>query len=100
MVPWTCLTPFSTATMVLATASSQSLWQWIPSGTFNSALARATAAPISPGNPPPLVSHRTIQSAPPSLAASRHSIANSGLLRYPSKKCSASKTTSSTRVFM
>ena len=67
MVPWTCITPASTAARVLATAQPVSLWQWMPRST-PIWLAALTTSPIQLGNMPPLVSHRMTTSAPASAA--------------------------------
>ena len=39
IVPCTCAAPASTAASELATARSQSLWQWMPTGTRTAAIA-------------------------------------------------------------
>ena len=80
IVPWTCLTPACTATKLLATAFSVSLWAWIP--RFFPGICFVTSSTIletSWGNVPPLVSHNTIHLAPLSYAAFKHDIAYSGL---------------------
>ena len=46
--------------MVLATATSESLWQWIAIGHLTAPSAARTASSISAGSRPPLVSHRQI----------------------------------------
>ena len=99
IVPWTMSAPAATPSRVLATASSQSLWQWMPTPAdwSTSASARRTACTpsrISPGRLPPLVSHSTIQLAPARAASRQTSIAYSESRAKPSKKCSASKITS------
>ncbi len=66
----------------------------MPSGTSKRSLTFSKTLVTKPGREPPLVSHSTSQSAPAETAASRTAIAYSGLFAYPSKKCSASKTTS------
>jgi len=99
IVPCTCVTPFSTATRELATAISESLWVWIPSGSRVVFRTSRTIFATSDGSEPPLVSHRTRQSAPPSAAAASAFMAYFGFRLYPSKKCSASKNISSVRSF-
>ena len=73
IVPCTCTAPCCTATRLLATASSESLWQWMPMGVATTARTAATPAAISSGSRPPLVSHRQRTSAPPSAATLTHS---------------------------
>ena len=62
-------------------------------GRMGPATARTTSV-TSSGSEPPLVSQRTTQSAPASAAARAVARAYSASSRYPSKKCSPSKTTS------
>ena len=69
IVPCTCTAPCSTAIRLLATASSESLWQWMPSGVGTAAATASTPAAISSGRRPPLVSQRQSRSAPASAAA-------------------------------
>ncbi len=90
MVPCTWVAPASTATRVLATARSPSLWQWMPSVTGTPSRTSETIRRTSLGRLPPLVSHSTTTSAPPRRAACRVRSAYSGFALYPSKKCSAS----------
>jgi len=78
MVPCTMVAPPSTAARELATARSASLCAWIPSGRSNRLATTSMAVLTSPGSVPPLVSHRTSQSAPAWVAASRLSNAYSG----------------------
>ncbi len=98
MTPCTCVAPAATAASELATASSASLWQWMPSGTPTAARAARVASVTVAGTLPPRVSQRQSSVAPASAAACRQRSAYSGFERQPSKKCSASKITSSTRV--
>ena len=67
IVPCTCVAPAATAASVLATATSQSLWQWMPT-SHAQRLARppSTRSAISSGSVPPLVSHRMTTLAPAS----------------------------------
>ena len=58
--------------MEFATAISQSLWAWMPSGVSNRERTCSTASVISDGKVPPLVSHRTSHSAPASLCRRQH----------------------------
>jgi hypothetical protein len=53
----------------LATAISQSLWQWMPIGVLNCAATFFVMSKMTSGKVPPLVSHRHRQSAPASAAA-------------------------------
>src|SRR5690349_21203452 len=99
MVPWTMSAPAITPSSELATASSQSLWVWMPTraGLCASASAARTAAtPLLTwsGRLPPLVSHSTTHDAPARAAARHASTAYSESRAKPSKKCSASKTSS------
>ena len=96
MVPWTCVAPLRTPAIALATATSESLCGWIPIGHRTAAIAACTPASISCGRRPPLVSQSAIRSTPAESTARRQASANSGLAEIPSKKCSASKMTSST----
>jgi len=57
------------------TASSQSLWQWMPSGVGTAARAASTPAPIAAGSEPPRVSHRQMSVAPASAAVRTHASA-------------------------
>ena len=92
IVPCTCVAPARTAASVLATATSQSLWQWMPSSHAERAAApRRTRSAISSGSVPPLVSHRMTHVRPgvlrrPAASAGR----TPGCALKPSKKCSAS----------
>ena len=90
------LAPCSTAASELATASSASLWQWMPSGgrppraaaRVASAMARqAAAAGVAQAE-------QRRRRRRPRRAGTRARTRDSS--RYPSKKCSASKMTSST----
>ena len=69
MVSCTCVAPACTAITELATAISQSLWQWMPIGVLNLATTCCVMAKMSFGKVPPLVSHRHRLSAPASAAA-------------------------------
>ena len=89
-MPCTWTAPASTAASELATARSQSLCVWMPSGTSTAAAASLVSAATSSGMLPPLVSHITTIIAPPSTAAWIVLRAYSGFAFQPSKKCSAS----------
>ena len=70
IVPCTCTQPRSSASSEFATASSASLWQWMPSGVpVTAPWAASTAGPICAGSDPPRVSHRQTRVAPASAAA-------------------------------
>ncbi|MBV6476602.1 MAG: hypothetical protein MOGDAGHF_02197 [Rhodocyclaceae bacterium] len=71
MVPCTCVAPACTAITELATAISQSLWQWMPIGVLNCETTFFVMSKMTSGKVPPLVSHRHRQSAPASAAALR-----------------------------
>ena len=75
-VPCTCVQPARTAASVFATAHPESLWQWMPNACSGNCLhVVATISSTSNGNAPPLVSHRSMESAPARLAASMHASA-------------------------
>ena len=74
IVPWTCTAPASTAASELATANSQSLWQWMPTGTATDSTTFRTARAMSSGIVPPLVSQSTTMPAPASAAARKAAI--------------------------
>ena len=80
-VPWTCVTPASTATRVLATPHAVSSWQWMPSRDFVASATALTTSPSSFGIMPPLVSHRATRSAPASAAVLTTSSAYCGFDR-------------------
>ena len=95
-VPCTWMAPLFTAARLLATASSQSLWAWMPRRACGRrSLTVLIMELISSGMVPPLVSHSTRQSAPCSQAVRSTARAYSGSRLKPSKKCSASKKASS-----
>ena len=78
MVAWTWRIPAATAAIELATASSASLWVWIPhvtsgaSGSPSSvSLTSVTMRTSSSVSVPPLVSHRTSVREPAWRAARR-----------------------------
>jgi len=74
--------PACTAASELATASSASLWTWMPIGTpGNRAATAAVISATSEVSRPPLVSHGTSASAPASAAAASVRIAYSGSSR-------------------
>ena len=102
MVPCTMSAPATTPSSVLATASSQSLWVWIPTLaelpiSRSAPRIASTPALIADGMLPPLVSQRTTQDAPARAAERQTSVAYSASRAKPSKKCSASKITSRSR---
>ena len=60
MVPCTWLHPSSTAARELATASSESLWAWMPRAALGNCFCTALTISISSEvRVPPLVSHST-----------------------------------------
>ncbi len=76
MVAWTWRIPAATAAIELATASSASLWVWMPqvtAGASGSASSVARTSPMiavsSSVSVPPFVSHRTSVRAPAWRAA-------------------------------
>ena len=71
IVPWTWRQPASTAASAFATASSPSLWLWMPSGVRSSRRTSAVTSATQWGRLPPLVSHSTTQSAPDWAAADK-----------------------------
>ena len=78
MVPCTWRMPAATAAIELATASSASLWAWMPhvtAGASGSASSDARTSPMialsSSLRVPPFVSHRTSVRAPAWRAARR-----------------------------
>ena len=79
MQPCTCVAPASTAARVLATATSESLWVWMPRMPSNRLRTSATISVSRPVSVPPLVSHRQSTLAPASRAASRVRSAKAGL---------------------
>ena len=91
--------PAITPASEFATASSQSLWVWIPTRVGLPAPASAERSASTPsrmasGCEPPLVSHSTTHVAPARAAQRQTSTAYSASRAKPSKKCSASKITS------
>ena len=94
IVPWTWTAPASTAASELATARSQSLWQWMPTGTGRPATAAAVIWATSSVMLPPLVSQSATSRAPASAAVCTARNAYWRSCFQPSKKCSASKITS------
>ena len=91
IVPCTCTAPASTAASELATATSQSLWQWMPTGTRSAARGRRRRPRRSPRAGCRRWCRRGRRaSAPASAAACTVRRAYSGLRFQPSKKCSAS----------
>ena len=82
------------AASALATPTPESLCVWMPTAHFICLTISAVTRATSPGIVPPLVSHRTTMSTPESCAALSVAIAYRGSSLYPSKKCSASYTTS------
>ena len=84
--------PACTAAIEFATASSASLWVWIPQVTAGASGSASSAARVSPTirsrssvSVPPFVSHSTRLRAPAWRAARRVASAYPASARYPSK---------------